>query len=65
MVPVDIHYTTFREKTYSYQNWIDAMANGRIRYWVGSSLPDSLYGAPWAGKFVEIKPGVWESQIDN
>jgi hypothetical protein len=65
MVPVDIHYTTFREKTYSYQNWVDAVANGHIRYWVGGSLPDSLYGAPWAGKFVEIQQGVWERPIKN
>lgn len=55
MVPVDIHYTTFREKTYSYRNWIDAMDDGRIRYWVGSNLPDRLYGANWAGKFAEIQ----------
>jgi hypothetical protein len=63
MVPVDIHYTTYREGVYSYEEWALAVQEGRIKYWVGEDLPDSLYGARFNGGFVEVRKGVWKEVV--
>jgi hypothetical protein len=59
MVPVDIHYTTYREGIYSYEQWAIAVQEGRIKYWVGEGLLDSLYGVKFKGVEHHIKRGVW------
>ena len=59
MVPVDIHYTTYREGIYSYEQWALAVQEGRIKYWVGEGLLDSLYGVKFIGVEHPIKSGVW------
>lgn len=63
MVPVDIHYTTYREGIYSYEQWAMAVHEGRIKYWVGEDLPDSLYGARLNGGFVQVRKGVWKEVV--
>jgi hypothetical protein len=63
MVPVDIHYTTYREGIYSYEQWALAVQEGRIKYWVGEDLPESLYGARLNGGFVQVRKGVWKEVV--
>jgi hypothetical protein len=63
MVPVDIHYTTYREGVYSYEQWALAVQEGRIKSWVGEDLPESLYGARLNGGFVQVRKGVWKEVV--
>jgi hypothetical protein len=60
MVPVDIHYTTFREGIYRYTNWEAASGNkGLVKFWVGGGPLDSLYGVNFEGRLEQVAEGVW------
>jgi hypothetical protein len=59
MVPVDIHYTTYRGGIYRYAKWKTAADTGLVKFWIGGGPLDSLYGVNFEGRLEQVAEGVW------
>jgi hypothetical protein len=59
MVPVDIHYTTYRGGIYRYAKWETAADTGLVKFWIGRGPLDSLYGVNFEGRLEQVAEGVW------